>query len=107
MAHSVSRLLSHLLSFRCLLQIARDPTTGASKGYGFVSYHDFDAADMAVENMNGQFFGGKQISVQYAFKKDGKGERHGTTAERLLAAQAKCVELSQSFPHPFSIGVGG
>jgi hypothetical protein len=47
---------------------------------------------MAVENMNGQFFGGKQITVQYAFKKDGKGERHGTTAERLLAAQAKWVE---------------
>jgi splicing factor 3B subunit 4 len=27
--------------------------------------------------------------VQYAFKKDGKGERHGTSAERLLAAQAR------------------
>ncbi|ORY26171.1 hypothetical protein BCR39DRAFT_542086 [Naematelia encephala] len=70
-------------------KIARDPTTGTSKGYGFVSYHDFDAADMAIENMNGQFFGGKQISVQYAFKKDGKGERHGSAAERLLANQAK------------------
>jgi splicing factor 3B subunit 4 len=44
---------------------------------------------MAIENMNGQFLGGKQVSVQYAFKKDGKGERHGTQAERLLAAQAK------------------
>lgn len=54
-----------------------------------MSYHDFEAADMAIENMNGQFFGGKQVSVQYAFKKDGKGERHGTQAERLLAAQAK------------------
>jgi len=31
----------------------------------------------------------KAISVQYAFKKDGKGERHGTAAERLLAAQAR------------------
>lgn len=31
----------------------------------------------------------KAISVQYAFKKDGKGERHGTPAERLLAAQAR------------------
>jgi splicing factor 3B subunit 4 len=26
------------------------------------------------------------IKVQYAFKKDTKGERHGTAAERLLAA---------------------
>lgn len=70
-------------------QIARDPTTGQSKGYGFIAYHEFEAADMAIENMNGQFFGGKQINVQYAFKKDGKGERHGTQAERLMAAQAK------------------
>jgi splicing factor 3B subunit 4 len=39
--------------------------------------------------MNGQFLMNKAISVQYAFKKDGKGERHGTAAERLLAAQAR------------------
>ena len=31
----------------------------------------------------------KQVSVQYAYKKDGKGERHGDTAERLLASEAK------------------
>ena len=31
----------------------------------------------------------KVITIQYAFKKDGKGERHGTPAERLLAAQAR------------------
>ncbi|WWC94485.1 hypothetical protein V866_001331 [Kwoniella sp. B9012] len=74
-------------------KIARDPTTGLSKGYAFISYNDFEAADMAIENMNGQFFGGKQISVQYAFKKDGKGERHGSQAERLLAAQAKKHQL--------------
>lgn len=70
-------------------QIARDPTTGVSKGYAFIRYNDFEGSDMAVENMNGQFLGGKQITVQYAFKKEGKGERHGTQAERLLAAQAK------------------
>jgi hypothetical protein len=39
--------------------------------------------------MNGQFLMNKAIQVQYAFKKDGKGERHGTAAERLLAAQAR------------------
>ena len=31
----------------------------------------------------------KQVSVQYAYKKDGKGERHGDEAERMLAAQAR------------------
>ncbi|OAV89157.1 hypothetical protein PTTG_06909, partial [Puccinia triticina 1-1 BBBD Race 1] len=39
--------------------------------------------------MNGQFLMNRAIAVQYAFKKDGKGERHGTPAERLLAAQAR------------------
>ena len=39
--------------------------------------------------MNGQYLMNKQISVQYAYKKDGKGERHGDQAERMLAAQAR------------------
>ena len=71
------------------LQIARDPSSGTSKGYGFVSYTDFEASDAAIESMNGQFLMNKAITIQYAFKKDGKGERHGTPAERLLAAQAR------------------
>jgi len=79
-------------SFGMLAQpakVARDPSTGESKGYAFIAYTDFDAADAAIESMNGQFLSNKAITVQYAFKKDGKGERHGTAAERLLAAQAK------------------
>ncbi|KAI5899211.1 hypothetical protein EV122DRAFT_261293 [Schizophyllum commune] len=70
-------------------KVARDPGTGTSKGYGFVSFTDFEASDAAIEAMNGQFLMNKAITVQYAFKKDGKGERHGTSAERLLAAQAR------------------
>lgn len=69
-------------------KIARDEN-GGSKGYGFVSYTDFDASDEAIVNMNGQYLMSKEISVQYAYKKDGKGERHGDEAERKLAAQAK------------------
>lgn len=70
-------------------KVARDPTTGKSKCYGFVSYTDFESADQAIEAINNQFLMNKAITVQYAFKKDGKGERHGTPAERLLAAQAR------------------
>jgi len=70
-------------------KIARDPETGLSKGYGFVSYSNFEASDDAIANMNGQYLMNKDISVQYAYKKDGKGERHGDQAERMLAAQAK------------------
>ncbi|KAJ3479012.1 hypothetical protein NLI96_g9364 [Meripilus lineatus] len=54
-------------------KIARDPGTGLSKGYGFVSYTDFESSDAAIESMNGQFLMNKAITVQYAFKKDGKG----------------------------------
>ena len=36
-------------------KIMRDPETGASRGFGFVSYEGFEAADAAIEAMNGQF----------------------------------------------------
>jgi splicing factor 3B subunit 4 len=40
--------------------------------------------------MNGQYLGGRPISISYAFKKEGqKGERHGSTAERRLADLGK------------------
>ncbi|KAF2004455.1 RNA-binding domain-containing protein [Amniculicola lignicola CBS 123094] len=69
-------------------KIARDEM-GLSKGYGFISYGDFEASDSAIGHMHGQYIMNKEISVQYAYKKDGKGERHGDEAERMLAKQAK------------------
>lgn len=63
--------------------------TGASRGFGFVGFDSFEAADAAIEAMSGQFLCNRPITVSYAFKKDGKGERHGSASERLLAAQAK------------------
>ncbi|KAK9352343.1 hypothetical protein V1505DRAFT_367029 [Lipomyces doorenjongii] len=69
-------------------KIARDDQF-QSKGYGFVSFDSFEASDAAVEGMDGQFLMTKPCTVTYAFKKDGKGERHGDAAERLLATQAK------------------
>ena len=69
-------------------QVARDDAN-LSKGYGFISFSNFEASDEAIANMNGQYLMNKEISVQYAYKKDGKGERHGDQAERMLAAQAR------------------
>lgn len=80
-------------------KIAREEDTDESKGYGFVSYDSFEASDMAIDCMHNQFLGNRQITVQYAFKRDtaeGVGdqtgkfsqqERHGSRAERMLAAQ--------------------
>eukprot|EP01136_Pigoraptor_vietnamica_P004593 Opistho-1_new@35081 len=72
-------------------KIMRDPETGNSKGFGFVNFASFEASDAAIEAMSGQFLCNRAISVSYAFKKDSKGERHGSAAERLLAAQNPMV----------------
>ena len=77
-------------------KIQRDPDTGVSKGYGFICYDSFESSDIAIECMNGQFLGGKQVVVQYALKKDSTSERHGTAAERLLAAAAKSGDFSSA-----------
>ncbi|KAI8369116.1 hypothetical protein EDC96DRAFT_503898 [Choanephora cucurbitarum] len=70
-------------------KISRDPETGLSKGFGFVSFDNFESSDAAIDSMEGQYLMNKQITVSYAFKKDGKGERHGSAAERLLAAEGR------------------
>ncbi|POG74435.1 hypothetical protein GLOIN_2v1453797 [Rhizophagus irregularis DAOM 181602=DAOM 197198] len=58
-----------------------DPDTGNSKGYGFISYDNFDSSDAAIDAMmNGQYLMNIPITVSYAFKKDGKGERHRSAA---------------------------
>ncbi|PIA15752.1 RNA-binding domain-containing protein [Coemansia reversa NRRL 1564] len=69
-------------------KIARDSNSGNTRGFAFVAYTSFEAADWAIQAMNGQYLANKPVNVSYAFKKDAKGERHGSAAERLLAAQA-------------------
>lgn len=68
-------------------KISRDETSGTSKGFAFILYDSFEAADAAIAAMDGHFFGGKRISVNFAYKKDKPGERHGDQAERMLAAK--------------------
>ncbi|KAJ1435649.1 hypothetical protein B484DRAFT_477773 [Ochromonadaceae sp. CCMP2298] len=84
-------------------KIVADAETGLSKGFGFVSFDGFESADLAIECMHGQFLCNRSILVQYAYKKDAPGERHGSQAERILAASQP-----QKFkPHTlFSGGLG-
>ena len=69
--------------------LAKDEATQQSKGYAFVSYDNFQSSDTAIECMNGQYLGTRQITVLYALKKDADGkttnERHGSRSERMLA----------------------
>ncbi|ENN73296.1 hypothetical protein YQE_10060, partial [Dendroctonus ponderosae] len=72
-------------AFGVILQtpkIMRDPETGNSKGFAFINFASFEASDASIEAMNGQYLCNRSISVSYAFKKDSKGERHGSAAER-------------------------
>ena len=78
-------------------KISRDDSN-LSKGYGFISYASFESSDDAVANMHGQYLMNKEVTVQYAYKKDGKGERHGDAAERALAAQAKKHGVQVAIP---------
>ena len=63
-----------------MFQIMRDPDTGNSKGYAFINFASFEAADASMEAMNSQCLCNRAISISYAFKKDSKGERHGSAA---------------------------
>lgn len=82
------KLYDTFSSFGAILttKIMRDPETGESRGFGFISYDSFEASDLALFQMNGQFLCNRPVHVSYAFKKDTKGERHGSAAERLIAA---------------------
>lgn len=73
----------------------RDPESGNSKGFAFINYASFEASDAAIDAMNGQYLCNRPISVSYAFKKDSKGERHGSAAERLAF-----VMLNKFIIHP-------
>lgn len=78
-------------------KIMRDDLTNQSKGFGFVSFDSFEASDMAISCMNNQYLCNRQIIVEYAFKSTTNNEetghapgmareRHGSKAERMLAA---------------------
>mmetsp|Transcript_16376 Transcript_16376/g.19647 ORF Transcript_16376/g.19647 Transcript_16376/m.19647 type:complete len:370 (-) Transcript_16376:104-1213(-) len=86
-------------AFGCVLsaKVMMDPDSGTSRGFGFVNYDSFEAADASIETMNGQFFCNRSVAVSYAYKNDGtKSERHGTAAERLLAANRSAQGMGSS-----------
>ncbi|AFZ79268.1 spliceosome associated protein, putative [Theileria equi strain WA] len=79
-----------------LTKIVRDIDSAGRNAYAFVSYDSFEASDAALAAMNGQFLCNKPIHVSYAYKKDTKGERHGSAAERLIAANRPADATSQT-----------
>merc|ERR1719247_1884505 len=81
-------------------KVMRDPDSSDSRGFGFVSFETFEMADAAMQAMNGQFLANTPIHVSYAYKKDTKGERHGSAAERLIAANASTIKAAEKSGGP-------
>ena len=69
--------------------VQREAVSGTPRGFGFVNFDTFEGADAAIEALSGQFLAGRQAVVQFAFRKDAPTERHGSSAERTLAAAAR------------------
>lgn len=92
--HLIHQMTMLLLWFSCL-QIMRDPETGNSKGFAFINFASFDASDAAMEAMNGQYLCNRPITISYAFKKESKGERHGSAAgiEQMMTMKILCTSL--------------
>ncbi|TVU30238.1 hypothetical protein EJB05_21848 [Eragrostis curvula] len=47
-------------------EVAYDNETGRSKGFGFVQFEDKSSMDNAIQGMNGQQVGGRNVSVNQA-----------------------------------------
>ena len=47
-------------------RIVNDRETGKSKGFGFVEINDNEAAQKAIESLNGSDFGGRKVVVNEA-----------------------------------------
>lgn len=64
---------------------------GVSKGYGFVTFDDFESSDTAIQKLDGLLLMNMKVSVSYAYKEDPSQRkvRHGDRVERLLAENAK------------------
>jgi len=56
-------------------KVIMDKVTGRSKGYGFVELEDNDAAQKAIEELNGAEYDGRTISVSEARPRTEGGDR--------------------------------
>lgn len=60
-------------------RVMTNPATGQSKGYGFVSFSNFEDAGNALEDMNGQFLRTKPLIVAYHEPKKPRQEKSTST----------------------------
>jgi RNA recognition motif-containing protein len=59
------------------VSVIEDRETGRSRGFGFVEYVQAEAADKAIQALDGQDFGGRSLRVSEARERAGGGGRGG------------------------------
>ncbi|XP_062189818.1 oligouridylate-binding protein 1-like isoform X2 [Phragmites australis] len=62
-----------------------DQKTGRSRGYGFVSFRDQQDAQSAINDLNGQWLGSRQIRCNWATKGANNGEDKQTSDSKSVA----------------------
>lgn len=95
-------------------RIVLDPTTGASKGYGFVYFNDDKEKARALNEMQGFYLSYRPIKVNLASKKS-NASLPGTVSfpqpppkpAPLVQPQVTLPTLSPSDPHNTTVFVGG
>lgn len=70
---------------------------GKLKNYGFVHFDRFESSDLALKTMNNYILKGNKLKVEYAFKENSKSERHGSLAERVIAANKNIANNENIF----------
>ena len=74
-------------------QVAKDRTTGKSRGYGFVTFSSPKEANQAVKVLNGRELRGREIMVKPALGKDAVSK----VGKENLAKMAREEELEEGF----------
>jgi splicing factor 3B subunit 4 len=110
LADDVTDLMLHSLFSRFgnvqTCRVVMDPSTGKSRGHGFVSYDNFESADEAKRQMNSQFVCNRPITVTYALKAESKkGEQHGDRSERIVAPSSLAMATAKKMTTHLHPGV--
>uniref|UniRef100_A0A8C0UAU1 Cytotoxic granule associated RNA binding protein TIA1 n=2 Tax=Cyanistes caeruleus TaxID=156563 RepID=A0A8C0UAU1_CYACU len=85
-------------------RVVKDMATGKSKGYGFVSFFNKWDAENAIQQMGGQWLGGRQIRTNWATRKPpAPKSTYETTTKQLSYDEV----VTQSSPSNCTVYCGG
>lgn len=77
------------------VKIMTDASTGASKGFGFVRFHQAEAQKLAIKDMNGVILGHRAIRVALA----NGGQEQSSTAKKSNTELTPALKLPQQQPN--------